>query len=123
MEHGRDPKAVDIDGHALPTLVYLAREKRPQYHHNFKAGVMNSLIRVLAQISNAPIILNVDCDMYSNYSESVRDAMYFFLDKEKGHEIAYVQFPQAFENLTENDIYSSSLRLIMEVNLPIARDF
>ncbi|XP_060972852.1 cellulose synthase-like protein E6 [Cannabis sativa] len=123
MEHGRDPKAVDIDGHALPTLVYLAREKRPQYHHNFKVGAMNSLIRVSAQISNALIILNVDCDMYSNYLESVRDAMYFFLDKEKGHEIAYVQFPQAFENLTENDIYSSSLRLTMEVNLPIARDF
>ncbi|KAM6601850.1 hypothetical protein CsatA_021459 [Cannabis sativa] len=114
---GRDPKAVDIDGHALPTLVYLAREKRPQYHHNFKAGAMNSLIRVSAQISNAPIILNVDCDMYSNYSESVRDAMCFFLDKEKGHEIAYIQFPQAFENLTENDIYSGSLRLIMEVDL------
>ncbi|KAM6550747.1 hypothetical protein CsatB_000555 [Cannabis sativa] len=105
----RDPKAVDIDGHA--------REKRPQYHHNFKAGAMNSLIRVSAQISNAPIILNVDCDMYSNYSESVRDAMYFFLDKEKGHEIAYVQFPHVFENLTENDSYSSSLRLIMEVDL------
>ncbi|KAF4401566.1 hypothetical protein G4B88_001760, partial [Cannabis sativa] len=66
MEHGRDPKAVDIDGHA--------REKRPQYHHNFKAGAMNSL----------------------------------------GHEIAYVQFPHVFENLTENDSYSSSLRLIME---------
>ncbi|KAF4363266.1 hypothetical protein G4B88_016077 [Cannabis sativa] len=103
---------MDIDGHALPTLVYLAREKRPQYHHNFKAGAMNSLLS--AQISNAPI---VDCGMYSNYSESVRDAMCFLLDKEKGHEIAYIQFPSAFENLTENDIYSGSLRLIMEVDL------
>ncbi|KAM6551086.1 hypothetical protein CsatB_000894 [Cannabis sativa] len=81
-------------------------------HHGQWASIK---IRVSAQISNAPIILNVDCDMYSNYSESVRDAMYFFLDKEKGHEIAYVQFPQAFENLTENDIYSSSLRPIMEL--------
>ncbi|XP_062088070.1 cellulose synthase-like protein E6 isoform X2 [Humulus lupulus] len=114
---GRNPKAVDIDEHPLPTLVYLAREKRPKYHHNFKAGAMNSLIRVSAQISDAPIILNVDCDMYSNYSESVRDAMCFFLDEKKGDEIAFVQFPQAFENLTENDIYSSSLRVIMEVEL------
>ncbi|XP_062088077.1 cellulose synthase-like protein E6 [Humulus lupulus] len=114
---GRDPKAMDIEEHPLPTLVYLAREKRPKYHHNFKAGAMNSLIRVSAQISNAPIILNVDCDMYSNNSESVRDAMCFFLDEKKGQELAFVQFPQAFENLTENDIYSSSLRVIMEVEL------
>ncbi|XP_075664556.1 cellulose synthase-like protein E6 isoform X2 [Castanea sativa] len=41
---GRDPNAVDIEGQSLPTLVYLAREKRPQYHHNFKAGAMNALI-------------------------------------------------------------------------------
>ncbi|XP_030491015.2 cellulose synthase-like protein E1 isoform X2 [Cannabis sativa] len=114
---GRDPKAVDIDQHPLPTLVYLAREKRPQYHHNFKAGAMNSLIRVSGQISNAPIILNVDCDMYSNNSESVRDAMCFFLDEKKGQEIAYIQFPQAFENITENDIYNNSLRDLMEVDL------
>ncbi|XP_075641344.1 cellulose synthase-like protein E6 isoform X2 [Castanea sativa] len=40
---GRDPKAVDIEGQTLPTLVYLAREKRPQYHHNFKPGAMNAL--------------------------------------------------------------------------------
>ncbi|XP_050288234.1 cellulose synthase-like protein E1 isoform X3 [Quercus robur] len=40
---GRDPNAVDIEGQPLPTLVYLAREKRPQYHHNFKAGAMNAL--------------------------------------------------------------------------------
>ncbi|GMP75878.1 hypothetical protein CsSME_00032811 [Camellia sinensis var. sinensis] len=32
---------------AMPTLVYLAREKRPQYHHNFKAGALNSLVSYL----------------------------------------------------------------------------
>ncbi|XP_062088075.1 cellulose synthase-like protein E6 isoform X3 [Humulus lupulus] len=74
-------------------------------------------IRVSAHISNAPIILNVDCDMYSNNSESVRDALCFFLDEKKGQELAFVQFPQAFENLTENDIYGSSLRVLMEVEL------
>lgn len=42
--NGRDPTAVDIEGAALPTLVYLAREKRPQHHHNFKAGAMNALV-------------------------------------------------------------------------------
>jgi hypothetical protein len=41
---GKDRDAVDNDGNVLPTLVYMAREKRPQYHHNFKAGAMNALV-------------------------------------------------------------------------------
>lgn len=41
---GRDDDAVDVEGRPLPTLVYMAREKRPQYHHNFKAGAMNALV-------------------------------------------------------------------------------
>ena len=41
---GRDKNAVDIDGQRLPTLVYMAREKRHQWPHNFKAGAMNALV-------------------------------------------------------------------------------
>ncbi|KAE9456544.1 hypothetical protein C3L33_11511, partial [Rhododendron williamsianum] len=113
---GRDPEAKDIEGCALPTLVYLAREKRPQHHHNFKAGSMNALIRVSSEISNGQVILNVDCDMYSNNSGSVRDALCFFMDEDKGHEIAYVQFPQNFENVTKNDVYGSSFVVINEAS-------
>lgn len=67
-------------------------------------------------ISNAPIILNVDCDMCSNNSQSIRDVLCFFMDEENGNEIAYVQFPQHFANITKNDIYSSSLLVISEVS-------
>jgi hypothetical protein len=70
---------------------------------------------VSSRINNGPIILNVDCDMYSNNSVAVRDALCFFMDEEKGREIAFVQFPQTFENLTKNDLYSSSLNVINEV--------
>ncbi|XP_059596226.1 cellulose synthase-like protein E6 isoform X2 [Vitis vinifera] len=115
---GREDKAVDVEGQSLPTLVYLSREKRPQYHHNFKAGAMNSLIRVSSKISNGSIILNVDCDMYSNNSESVRDALCFFMDEQKGHEIAYVQFPPSYNNLTTNDLYGTCFRVLNEVDLP-----
>ncbi|XP_057723060.1 cellulose synthase-like protein E1 [Arachis stenosperma] len=112
----KDPNnSKDVDGVVLPTLVYLAREKRPQHSHNFKAGAMNSLLRVSSSISNGKIILNVDCDMYSNNSESVRDALCFFMDEEKGHEIAFVQFPQNFENVTKNDLYGSCLITISQV--------
>ncbi|PPD82637.1 hypothetical protein GOBAR_DD20427 [Gossypium barbadense] len=114
---GRDTNAVDIKGDPLPTLVYLAREKRPQYHHHFKAGAMNALIRVSSRISNGPIILNVDCDMYSNNSKSIKYSLCIFMDEEKGDEIAYIQFPQKFNNLTKNDIYGSSFRVIQQLEL------
>ncbi|XP_058112663.1 cellulose synthase-like protein E1 isoform X2 [Magnolia sinica] len=69
-------------------------------------------IRVSSVISNGPIILTIDCDMYSNNAESVRDALCFFMDEEKGREIAYVQFPQSFHNLSKNDIYGNSYKTI-----------
>lgn len=112
---GKNPNAIDIERNVLPTLVYMAREKRPQYNHNFKAGAMNALLRVSSKISNAPIILNVDCDMYSNDSQSIQDALCIFLDEENGQQIAFVQFGQNYENVTENDIYGGSLRVIREV--------
>ncbi|KAA3467354.1 Cellulose synthase-like protein E1 [Gossypium australe] len=109
------PNAKDSKECVFPTLVYVARGKRPQYFHNFKAGAMNALIRVSSAISNGQIVLNVDCDMYSNNSLAVRDALCFFMDEKKGHEIAYVQFPQNFDNITKNELYSSSLRVISQV--------
>ena len=68
-----------------------------------------------SRISNSPIILNVDCDMYSNNSMSVRDALCFFMDEENGNEVGFIQFPQGFENLTKNDVYGGSLNVLMEV--------
>ncbi|XP_073103250.1 cellulose synthase-like protein E6 isoform X1 [Elaeis guineensis] len=113
---GRDKNAIDDEGFTLPTLVYMAREKRPYRHHNFKAGAMNSLLKVSSEISNGAVILNVDCDMYSNNSETIKDALCFFMDEEKGHEIAYVQLPQLFNNITKNDIYGSLLALVFKVD-------
>ncbi|XP_073117697.1 cellulose synthase-like protein E6 isoform X3 [Elaeis guineensis] len=115
---GREQGSIDSDGNALPTLVYMAREKRPQHHHNFKAGAMNALIRASSEISNSPIILNMDCDMYSNNSESIRHALCFFLDEEKGHDIGFVQYPQVFHNITKNDLYDNSLNVITQLDHP-----
>ncbi|GKA23142.1 cellulose synthase-like protein E6 [Tanacetum coccineum] len=42
----RDFEAVDTEGKTLPSLIYMAREKRPKWHHNFKAGAMNALLGV-----------------------------------------------------------------------------
>ncbi|WOK92030.1 cellulose synthase-like protein E6 [Canna indica] len=113
----REKSSIDDDGTLLPTLVYMAREKRPQHHHNFKAGAMNALLRVSSVISNSAVILNVDCDMYSNNAESIRDALCFFLDEEKGQDIGFVQHPQWFNNCTKNDLYANAFRVINSVEL------
>ncbi|KAG8478893.1 hypothetical protein CXB51_028737 [Gossypium anomalum] len=73
-------------------------------------------IRISSRISNGPIILNVDCDMYSNNLESIKYSLCIFMDEEKGDEFGYVQFPQSFDNLTKNDIYGCSFRVIQKVN-------
>ncbi|KAK6774128.1 hypothetical protein RDI58_029367 [Solanum bulbocastanum] len=114
---GRDHNMVDMDGIRLPTLVYMSREKKPNWPHNFKAGSMNSLIRVSSQISNAPIILNLDCDMYSNDPDAIRESLCFFMDENQGHKIAYVQYPQRYNNATKNDIYGNIARVTHEIEL------
>lgn len=73
--------------------------------------------RVSSTISNAPLVLNVDCDMYSNNSKALLDAICFFLDPEKGNKIGYVQFPQSFNRVTTNDLYSNGVKRIYEVCL------
>ncbi|KAL0919481.1 hypothetical protein M5K25_011576 [Dendrobium thyrsiflorum] len=115
---GRDQIAQDTNGFALPTIVYMAREKRPKYHHNFKAGALNALLRVSEQISNGPIILTLDCDMCVNNAESIRDALCFFMDEERGHEYAFVQFPQNYKNIIKHDLYGTSLNIILKVDFP-----
>lgn len=114
---GRDTNAIDSDGNRLPTLVYIAREKRPQVHHNFKAGSMNALTRVSSEMSNGPIILNLDCDMYSNDPDAIMDALCFFLDEEKGHRVSYVQYPQHYNNVHKSNIYSCSNMVVNKIEL------
>nr|XP_023881406.1 cellulose synthase-like protein E6 [Quercus suber]POF22860.1 cellulose synthase-like protein e6 [Quercus suber] len=117
MIDGRDKNVLDIYGGRLPMLVYMAREKRPQWPHNFKAGAMNALIRVSSEISNAPFILNLDCDMYANDADTIQEVLCFFLDEKRGHEISFMQFPQNYDNITKNDLYACTLSVINNVEL------
>ncbi|XP_059064067.1 cellulose synthase-like protein E6 isoform X2 [Cryptomeria japonica] len=66
----------------------------------------NVKIRVSALMSNAPFILTLDCDMYANNCDALREAMCFFMDSPTGHQFAYVQFPQRFHGITKNDLYA-----------------
>lgn len=114
MIDGRDPEAMDIEGRRKPSLVHLAREKRLQHFHNFKAGAMNALIRVSLEINNGPIIMHIDCEIHSNNLQSIRNALCFFSDEEKGHEVVFVKFPQSYHNLTKNELYGGTMRVVYE---------
>ncbi|KAF4362329.1 hypothetical protein F8388_008213 [Cannabis sativa] len=65
-------------------------------------------LRVSSEITNAPLILSLDCDMYSNNADTIREILCFFMDETRGDELAFVQFPQNYNNLTKNDMYAHS---------------
>ncbi|CAI6002670.1 unnamed protein product [Closterium sp. NIES-64] len=108
----------DVEGNMLPRLVYVSREKRPGYNHHKKAGAMNSLIRVSAVLTNAPYMLNLDCDHYIADSKALREAMCFMMDPNVGKKCCYVQFPQRFDGIDPNDRYANNNTVFFDINLP-----
>ncbi|PVH37443.1 hypothetical protein PAHAL_5G004100 [Panicum hallii] len=98
----------------MPLLVYVSREKRRASPHHFKAGALNALLRVSSLVSHAPYVLVLDCDMSCNTRASALEAMCFHLDRSPPapDNLAFVQFPQMFHNLSRNDIYTNDLRYV-----------
>ncbi|OVA08227.1 Cellulose synthase [Macleaya cordata] len=109
-------KDIDISGESLPNLIYLSREKRKKFHHNFKAGALNVLIRVSAIMTNAPIVLSLDCDMFCNDPQAPRQALCHLLDPIEGSKIAFVQFPQRYRGINSSDIYNNELKRPFKIN-------
>jgi hypothetical protein len=73
-------------------------------------------MRVSAIISNAPYLLNVDCDHYINNSKALREAMCFMMDPTSGKKICYVQFPQRFDGIDRHDRYSNRNVVFFDVS-------
>ncbi|PHU28114.1 Cellulose synthase-like protein G3 [Capsicum chinense] len=67
-------------------------------------------------MTNAPIILTLDCDMYSNDPSTPQRALCCFLDQTLWPELAFVQFPQCFRGLNEADIYASEIKDLFHTN-------
>ncbi|KAJ4956503.1 hypothetical protein NE237_013286 [Protea cynaroides] len=109
--------ALDVEGKELPRLVYVSREKRPGYDHHKKAGAMNALVRVSAVLTNAPFMLNLDCDHYINNSKAVREAMCFLMDPQLGKKLCYVQFPQRFDGIDRHDRYANRNIVFFDINM------
>ncbi|KAG2693082.1 hypothetical protein I3760_08G081900 [Carya illinoinensis] len=107
----------DTDGNELPRLVYVSREKRPGFNHHKKAGAMNALVRVSAVLTNAPYLLNLDCDHYFNNSKALREAMCFMMDPLLGKRVCYVQFPQRFDGIDRHDRYANRNTVFFDINM------
>lgn len=79
-----------------------------------------SKVRVSAVISNAPYLLNVDCDHYINNSKALREAMCFMMDPSLGKRVCYVQFPQRFDGIDRHDRYSNRNIVFFDVCIPFS---
>uniref|UniRef100_A0A803QJR4 Cellulose synthase-like protein H1 n=1 Tax=Cannabis sativa TaxID=3483 RepID=A0A803QJR4_CANSA len=98
----------------LPHLVYISREKRPKHTHHYKAGAMNVLTRVSGLMTNAPYMLNVDCDMFVNDPNVVLRAMCLLSGPKPLNDIAFVQFPQVFYDRLKDDPFGNQMIVIFE---------
>ncbi|KAG8375135.1 hypothetical protein BUALT_Bualt10G0068900 [Buddleja alternifolia] len=114
-------KDVDSEGESMPNLVYVSREKSKTSPHHFKAGALNALLRVSASMTNAPIVLTLDCDMYSNDPLTPQRALCYFTDKSSRPNYGYIQFPQRFHGLNKADIYASEHKRLFLAN-PVGMD-
>ncbi|XP_024960826.1 cellulose synthase-like protein H1 [Cynara cardunculus var. scolymus] len=93
----------------LPHVIYISREKNPKHHHHYKAGAMNVLTRVSGVMTNAPLMLNVDCDMYANNPQVFLHAMCMVFSFKNEEDCAFIQFPQAFYDGLKDDPFGIQL--------------
>ncbi|XP_057510308.1 cellulose synthase-like protein G3 [Actinidia eriantha] len=118
LENGRDK---DIASQSMPNLIYVSRQKSKTSPHHFKAGALNALLRVSSIMTNAPIILTLDCDMYSNDPQTPHRMLCYFHDSEIRSKLGYIQFPQRFHGLNKDDIYACELKRLFICN-PVGMD-
>lgn len=78
-------------------------------------------IRVSATMSNAPIILTLDCDMYSNDPQTPLRMLCYFSDPRLQKELGYVQFPQRYRGINTNDIYAGGIKRLFVIH-PVGMD-
>lgn len=101
-------------GDGVPSLIYVSREKSRTQPHHFKAGAMNVLTRVSAVLSNAPIMLNVDCDMFANNPQAALHAMCLLLGFHDEVHSGFVQAPQRFYGGLADDPFGNQMQVIFE---------
>lgn len=77
--------------------------------------IFGGQVRVSAVLTNAPFLLNLDCDHYINNSKAIREAMCFMMDPLVGKRVCYVQFPQRFDGIDRSDRYANHNTVFFDV--------
>ncbi|XP_015881133.3 cellulose synthase-like protein H1 isoform X2 [Ziziphus jujuba] len=98
----------------LPHLIYVCREKRPNYQHHYKAGAVNVLTRVSGAMTNAPFTLNVDSDMFVNNPKIIKQAMCLLLGL-RHENCAYIQCRDIFYNDLKDDPFGNNFLIAFEI--------
>lgn len=73
-------------------------------------------IRVSAVMTNAPLVLTIDCDVYSNDPQTPLRVLCYMLDPYVDPNLAFVQFPQRFNGINKNDVYSAEFKNWTEID-------
>ncbi|KAE8694652.1 Cellulose synthase-like protein G1 [Hibiscus syriacus] len=105
----------DIAGHFLPNLIYVSRQKSKTSPYHFKAGALNVLLRVSTTMTNAPLILTQDCDMYSNDPTTPLRILCYVYDLAIQPTVGFIQFPQRFQGLNKDDTYGCEFKHIIRL--------
>lgn len=82
---------------------------------------LSKQVRVSAVLTNAPYLLNLDCDHYINNSKALREAMCFMMDPLVGIRVCYVQFPQRFDGIDKNDRYANRNTVFFDVSMHLSK--
>ena len=76
--------------------------------------MLHEQTRVSGLVTNAPFILNVDCDMYVNNPKVALHALCVLLDPKGEKEVAFAQCPQRFYDAVKDDPFGNQ-----QVALPL----
>jgi hypothetical protein len=68
-------------------------------------------------MTNAPFMLNVDCDMFVNNPKVMHHAMCLLLGFESESRSGFVQFPQMFHDGLKDDPYGNQYKVLIKVSL------
>lgn len=66
-------------------------------------------------MTNAPFMLNVDCDMYANNPQIFHHAMCLLLGSKNEQDCGFVQTPQSFYDGLKDDPFGNQLVVLYKV--------
>ena len=71
--------------------------------------------RVSAVLTNAPVLLNVDCDMFANNPQAALHAMCLLLGFDDEVHSGFAQAPQKFHGALKDDPFGNQMEVIFQV--------